>query len=95
MYNVRMAFESDFDLTGLWLVGADSHCGSCGATDWREGAFTAMPKLDPATGELDYEDGLPALALICNRCAFVRLHAVAQEAEGEWTLGFDGSNGAS
>src|SRR5436189_28955 len=70
MYNVRMA---SIDLTdfwaALWVSGANPGCPSCGGTNWGDDSFvTKVPEFDPTTGELDYEDGLPAVALVCANC---------------------------
>jgi hypothetical protein len=93
MYNVYMP---SIDLTefwgALWVSGANPGCPSCGASNWGDSFVTLVPNFDPETGEIDFEDGLPAVALVCADCRFVRIHAapLAEDAKSE-----DGSNGAA
>jgi hypothetical protein len=85
---------ADLDLTALWVSGANAGCPSCGVIEWVAGPVTQVPEFDPATEELNYENGFPAMTLICGNCFFVRFHAVELTGDEAPRLGM-GGNGAA
>lgn len=94
MSRVAMTDEEIADaLSALEKAGADPRCPSCKSLDWSGWGTGAIPKvldvdepappyleerLDPERRLIDWAHGLKVLALICNRCGFLRLHAPAK-----------------
>jgi hypothetical protein len=67
---------SDEDIrTELDRVGANWECPVCGHEAWSIAAqpFVLAPTRD---GVIAYGEGSPVLALVCDNCRFVRLHAI-------------------
>jgi hypothetical protein len=82
------SFDFEAFWAGLWDAGATSTCASCGVSDWSPASLTKSPNLDPVTGEIDHDNGVPAVRLFCLNCGFIRFHVAPSEQE-------EGGNGAS
>jgi hypothetical protein len=72
-----MAFDPSNFWHQLWVTGAAPQCLSCGLPHAGDDMLvTAIPKFDPATGEVEYDEDSPAVAIVCGACGFIRLHRV-------------------
>jgi predicted RNA-binding Zn-ribbon protein involved in translation (DUF1610 family) len=52
-------------------------CQACGQSDqWAREPDPVVLPISPAPGEVSRVEGIPTFAFICERCGFVRLHAI-------------------
>jgi hypothetical protein len=63
-------------MAALERAGATLECPSCGGIDWSRNPDPVVLPISPAVGEASRIEGIPTYAMICDRCGFVRMHAV-------------------